>query len=247
MSQPIRDQTCLLSVVLPAYNEGKKIQLHIPLLKAKLDSLGISYETIIVNDGSTDDTLSKAKPYESEHIRIFSYDQNKGKGFAVNFGMRQARGDYRIFMDADLSTSLDFIEPFLAVLKRDDVDMVIGTRKANISLQKRKQPAYRRFLGNLYTHISGVMIGRFLTDFTCGFKMYTRQSADIIFSRQRINNWAFDSELICIAAQHGLRIKEVPVIWSNDPDTKVRLWRDSITSFFALFMIRINAVLGRYR
>ena len=241
------NQTVELSVVLPAYNEGKKISRNVGRLKQAMDAMKMNYEILIVNDGSTDNTLIEAKRCEYENIKVYSYERNSGKGYAVNFGMRQARGEYRLFMDVDLSTCLEEIGNFLNVTRQGQADILIGTRKSKRHLQKIRQPSYRIFLGEVFTWLAGLCTGYPLSDFTCGFKMYTKKAADIIFPRQKIFHWAFDAELICIASLHRLRIKEIPVLWNNDPDTKVRLLHDSLTSLFGLFKIRWNVLRGFYR
>jgi len=235
-----------LSVILPAYNEGEYIEVTLRQLKAELDKLNIPYEILVVNDGSKDDTAARATRCASGQIRVLSYAHNRGKGYAVGYGMRHASGKYRLFMDVDLSTSLDMVGQFLAILKEGSYDLVIGNRKTKFSEQKIKQPFYRRFFGEGFTWISSLLIGRRTADFTCGFKMYTARAAEIIFTRQKIFDWAFDAELIYIALLHNLRIHEAPVIWQHHSDSRVRVVRDILTSLLSLFKMRINSLRGLY-
>lgn len=236
-----------LSIILPAYNEGTKIKTNIKHIQEKLSFSKINYEIVIVDDGSRDNTFKEAQECETTNIRILSYSENRGKGFAINHGIQYSRGEFKLFMDADLSTSLDEIEKFLEVIKSSNLDMVVGSRKQAQSRLLRKQPFYRIFLGNIFTALACLFAGYRLSDYTCGFKMYSRKAADIIFKRQRIYNWAFDAELIYIAAQHGLKIAELPVVWRNDPQTKVRLLKDIVTSFLGLIQIRLNHSKGFYQ
>ncbi len=236
-----------LSVILPAYNEGNKIEQNTKLLKKELDSLNINYEIIIVNDGSVDDTLARAQKCESTNIRVLSYTPNRGKGYAVKYGMFHTTGQYRLFMDVDLSTSLDSIEKFWKLMCQNNYDMIIGNRKMDPLLQKVRQPLYRRVLGTGFTWLSSLMIGRRFTDFTCGFKMFTQNAVEVIFKRQKINNWAFDTELIYIALLHRLKIHEVPVEWAHHPGSKVRVRRDMLTSLYGLIKIRANQIRGLYQ
>jgi dolichyl-phosphate beta-glucosyltransferase len=236
-----------LSVILPAYNEAKVIADNLNAVKRKLASLNISYEIIVVNDGSTDDTLSKINGMVSSQIKVFSYEKNRGKGFAVNWGMKYATGAYRLFMDADLATALEEIPKFLTTIENYHFDVLIGNRKIDPSLQKVKQPLFRRIFGMGFTWLSGLFVGRKFTDFTCGFKMFTASAADMIFMRQRIYNWAFDSELLFIALKHNLVIHEIPVVWHDKRNSKVRLLRDILTSLGGLFKIRFNQIRGLYR
>jgi len=209
--------------------------------------MGIAYEIIVVNDGSTDQTLSKVRTYSSDHTIVLSYGKNQGKGFAVRHGMLHAAGKYKIFMDIDLSTSLEAFELFLARMREDKCDMIIGDRKSNPDNQTVKQPFYRRFLGRGFTRLSCWCIGRDIKDFTCGFKIFNKKAAEIVFQRQKVYRWAFDTELIYIALLHGLRIDEMPVIWEHHQISAVRPLRDIMTSLSGLFQIKFNEWTGQYR
>lgn len=236
-----------LSIILPAHNEGTRITESLRKIVQKMESLSMPYEIIVVDDGSTDDTIAQARSYASKDINVLSYGKNRGKGYAIRQGMRNAQGEHRLFMDVDLSTSLDAIDQFLGIFKDQSFDIIIGNRKNNPSLQEVRQPLYRRFFGEGFTRLSSLMVGRPFTDFTCGFKMYNRKAADIIFQRQRIFNWAFDTELIYIAVLHRLKIFEAPVLWRHYEGSKVRVVRDIIGSLISLIKIRINAAKGLYQ
>lgn len=235
-----------LSVILPAFNEGKVIKKNCAAIQAHLQRLGITYEMIIVNDGSQDNTLLEAQAIEGKDVKVISYAQNRGKGYAVGTGMKQACGKYRLFMDVDLSTSLNEIEVFLARLKQGDVDIVIATRRKLNNISSVPQPFYRRCLGAGFIFISHICISPNFSDFTCGFKMLSAQACDIVFPRQRIFNWSFDAELICIALCHHLTIEEISVKWNHQGDSKVRVLREVFTSLAGLLKIRWNAMRGLY-
>ncbi len=236
-----------LSVILPAYNEEHCIEANVSRLDQKFKSLTVDYEIIIVNDGSTDNTLAKAKGCASGNIRVLSYFPNRGKGYAVHYGMLNSSGACKLFMDADLSTSLDILEKAVELVCSGQCDVLIGDRKSKSSQLKIKQPLYRIFFGRGFTFISSLLIGRRINDFTCGFKIYSKTAADIIFTRQRIFGWAFDAELIYIASLHNLRIYEIPVTWSHHGNSKVRLLRDIARSLRSLITMRINALKGLYK
>ncbi len=236
-----------LSIVVPAYNEGKVLATNIAVLRQKLDAIGVAYEILIVDDGSLDDTLTKANQCADERVRVISYPQNRGKGYAVREGMLGAVGKYTLFMDADLATSLDEIEKFLTIMRHYKFDVVIGTRRVDPSLQERKQPFYRRFFGRGFIWLSCVVVGKRLTDFTCGFKMYKKEAAEMIFAQQKVFNWAFDTELLFLAVRNNLSIHEVPVVWRHQKDSKVRVVREIFTSLTGLMQIPCNAMRGRYR
>ncbi len=236
-----------LSVILPAYNEGKVIEGNLNILIQKLDDLGLDYEIIIVNDGSKDDTLEKITSCKHPRVKILSYAANRGKGFAVRYGVNAAVGRYILFMDVDLSTDLGEINKFMLTMRPGFFDVIIGNRKIDLSFQLVQQPFYRRFLGGGFAQLSSLTIGHRFLDFTCGFKMFTSTAAKRIFSRQRIFNWAFDTELIYIALLQGFKIHEIPVIWRDQGDSKVRLGREILSSLVSLMQIRINGLKGVYR
>lgn len=235
-----------LSVILPAYNEGRVIKESLVAIKAKLDELGIDYELIVVNDGSKDDTKNAAGALKNPRIKVLSYENNRGKGHAVHYGMQKAQGQYRLFMDVDLSTDLGEIKKFLSEIRRGDCDIVMGNRNIRSSL-RQKGPWYRAFLGRGFALVSGFWIGFHCLDFTCGFKMFTARAAEIIFSRQRLFDWAFDTEILFIARLHHMNVRQLPVVWEHRGNSKVRLGRDIAASLLSLIKIRYYALRGFYR
>ncbi len=236
-----------LSIILPAYNEAKEILNSVSAVEAKLRGSNVDYELILVNDGSQDDTLAKMESCTSERVKIVSYAKNRGKGYAVRCGMRQALGRFRLFMDVDLSTSLEAVDEFLHKMRSGNYDMLIGERKTFWSQQAIQQPWHRRFLGRGFILLSCLCIGRTFKDFTCGFKMFNQKAAELIFNCQQIDNWAFDTELIYIACVHNLRLGEVPVKWKHHAGSHVRPARDIASSLAGLVKIRWFACFGRYQ
>ncbi len=239
--------TPILSIILPAFNEERVIAANLVKILEFMDGLKVDYELIVVNDGSQDNTLGEVQGVISPRLKCITYAQNGGKGYAINQGVRVVQGKYILFMDVDLSTDLQEIPKFLTTIANYKVDMIIGNRKIDPSYQLVKQPFYRRFFGQGFTWLSSLFIGRFYTDYTCGFKMFTAAAAKTIFSRQRIYNWAFDTELIFIALTHHLVIHEMAVIWRHQGDSKVRLGREIFTSLMGLIQIRLNVLQGFYR
>ncbi len=219
-----------LSVVIPAFNEEKAIRDNTRAVEQKCDAMRLNYEIILVNDGSVDGTLSRMQECACSRIKVLSYGTNRGKGFAVRHGMFHAVGKYRLFMDADLSTSLEAIDKFLEHIRHNAYDMIIGDRKSSPGDRTVQQPRHRRFLGDGFIALSCRCVGKKIKDFTCGFKMFNQKSADIIFKKQQILNWAFDTELIAIALIHDLRIGEIPVVWSHGRNSAVRPLRDIFNS-----------------
>lgn len=236
-----------LSVIIPCFNESHCLINNLSLITKTLDALNLSYEIILVNDGSTDTTLSLAQQFYHQHVSIISYTTNMGKGYAVKQGMLKANGDYRIFMDIDLSTSLESIQQFLSIINTKPHDIIIGNRKSSKQYQMLSQPFSRQVLGKAFTRLTNCWLGCHHHDFTCGFKMFSKQACAIIFPRLRINRWSFDAEILFIAHLHHLNVVEEPVIWKHQKNSKVRLLKDIMTSLIGLIMIRFNQIKGFYR
>lgn len=236
-----------LSLILPSFNEAHRLKASLTEIEKALQAVVDDYEIIIINDGSTDDTLTVAQGLTNEKILLISYATNQGKGYAVRQGMQRAQGQYHLFMDVDLATSLDAIGIFFQSIKNQGADVLIGDRKSDFSNQKIPQPLTRRVLGAGFTFLSQMLLNCPLHDFTCGFKMFTKKASQTIFKYQRINRWSFDSEILFIAKKHRFTIKEIPVIWQHQPNSKVRLGTDILTSLKGLFQIRLNDAQGLYK
>jgi len=237
-------QRIFLSVVIPVFNESRRIH-HLGEVQAFLDSQDFTSETIVVDDGSSDDTLQKLSPWKGqERFQIISYHPNRGKGYAIKRGMGQAAGEFRIFMDIDLSTSLEEFHKFLPFLWSHDI--VIGTRKDIKGNIVEHQPWIREALGKGFTFLSRVMLQVWLSDFTCGFKCFSAKAANAIFPRLTIDRWGFDSEILFLAKRFGFSVEEVTVRWKNDRLTRVKFPQDIIRSFSDLLTIRLNDLRGVY-
>lgn len=227
-----------LSVIIPVFNEAACIQANTLAVKEKLMSLNVSFEIILVNDGSKDGTLAKIQAISKGPIKVISDDKNHGKGYAVMQGMRAATGKFQLFMDADLSTSLNAIQEFLSLMRKGQYDVILGDRHP--LNQKISQPFYRIFLGRMFLWLSCLCVGKKINDFTCGFKMFTLDASRVIFNKQRLHNWAFDTEIIYIAIVQHMRIGQVPVIWHHEAHSKVNAFRDVFTSLWGLIRIKFT-------
>lgn len=234
-----------LSIVIPLYNESKRLHT-LPEILEYFHRQSFKSEIILVNDGSDDDTLKKLRGFQLDNnSRIITYKQNRGKGYAIKTGMLASKGSYRLFMDIDLSTPIQEFEKFLAHLQ--NFHIVIGSRKLKASRLITRQPKLREHLGKAFTFFSQVVLELPLSDFTCGFKCFSKEAAEEIFSRQTIYRWGFDSEILFIGYRKGFSIKEIPVTWKNDINSKVKFPQDIISSANELMKIRINHTLGKYR
>lgn len=227
-----------LSVILPLYNEEKRLKNLIRIYNF-LNSIKKSYEVILVNDGSSDKTLSSLKSIPKKYkYKLISYEVNMGKGYAIKQGMLAANGSFRLFTDIDLSTPINEFNKFIPFLKK--FDLIIGSRKTIGSTLKRRQPFIRESLGKVFTLISQMSLNLQTSDFTCGFKCFSQKAAQKIFKKQTINRWGFDSEILFLAKKLGFKTKEIPVIWTDDPRSKVKFPQAIISSLTDLVKIRLN-------
>ena len=239
----------MLSVVIPVFNESATLRATIEAVAKHLSALAPgheNYEIVVSDDGSRDGSADLADAMaRSLPIRVLRGDVNRGKGAAVRRGMQAAKGDPIFFFDADLSTPLDEMARFLERFERG-ADVVIGTRKHRDATIVRPQPWHRVQLGLAYTRLTNALLGLRISDFTCGFKAFRANAAKAIFERQRLERWSFDAEILFLARQLLFRIDEVPVRWSDRPDSRVRVGSAMVKSFLELLEIRRNARRGDY-
>ena len=227
-----------LSIVIPLYNEEGRIK-NLYKVYNHLKNLGLNYEILLVNDGSTDNTLKKINSLNKKiKFMLVSYNVNKGKGAAIKEGMLLAKGKYLLFTDIDLSTPIEQFNKFIPHLQNNDI--LIGSRRIRGSNIKKRQSLIRENLGRTFTILSQIFLKLKISDFTCGFKCFSKKAAQEIFSRQKINRWGFDSEILFLAKKLRYKIKEVPVEWSNDPNSKILFPHDIFRSLFDLYKIRLN-------
>jgi dolichyl-phosphate beta-glucosyltransferase len=210
-------------VIIPTYNEGGRIQSNLEKVVDYLSPISSQSEVIVVDDGSTDDTLKQVAlaAHQDPRIRLLPFSTNRGKGFVVRQGVLEARGDAVLFTDADLSTPVEEIEKGLAGLE-EGYPVVIASRRHPDSVIALPQNRARDAIGRLFNLVVRTLLSLRLRDTQCGFKCFSREAARKIFSLARIDGYAFDVEIIIIARRLGYRIKEIPVCWSNSADSKVR-------------------------
>lgn len=239
-----------LSVIIPAYNEEKHIRKTIESIYQYLSDKNIEHEIIVVTDGSTDktDDIIRSMFSTIPILKLSDYGRNKGKGFAVRHGILQAKGQYRIFTDADNATSIDHIEKMMPFFEQG-YDVVIGSIAVKGSVVVfGSEPIWRRLfgkVGNLFIQLIAVPG---ISDTQRGFKIVTAKAAQDIFSRTTIDRWGFDIEMLALARKFGHKIKEVPITWKNDPNSASH---PKLSAYFQVLMetvkIRWNLISGKYK
>jgi len=206
-------------------------------------------EVVVVNDGSTDSTAAVVEEFSRKEpaVRLVHNPGNRGKGFSVRHGMLEARGDWRLFSDADLSAPIGELDRLLAVAAGQNASVVIGSRALDRSLIGVHQTFFREQAGRVFNLVMRLLTGLPFWDTQCGFKLFSASAAQHVFSRQLLDGFGFDVEALFVARKLGFRTLEVPVRWNHVEGTKVSMFRDSVRMFLDLFRIRLNELRGRYR
>ena len=230
-----------LSVVVPAYNEALRLPATLARVEDYLGRLGVAYEIVVVDDGSTDGTAARAA---RERVRVLRHEPNRGKGYAVRRGMLAATGERRLLTDADLSTPIEELAKLQAALD-EGYDVAIGSRAIAGARIEVHQPAYREAMGRLFNRLVQVLLLPGLHDTQCGFKLFSAGAAGAAFAPATLDGFSFDVEALYLARQRGLRIAEVPVTWRNDAATRVGLGGGA-AAFVDLLRIRLRAWRGAY-
>ena len=236
-----------LSVVIPAYNEEKRISKTILAVGSFLRGQNYESEILVVNDGSKDKTVEIVNSLKDQvkNLKLVDEKVNHGKGWAVRRGMLEARGQIRLFMDADNSTNVDQIVSFLPYFQQG-YEVVIGSRRVIGAVIAMKQPWVRDFLGGVFRLIVHTLVPLGITDSQAGFKVFSQQAAEAVFKKQTIFRWAFDVEILAIVRRLGLKIKEIPIHWVNDTESRVKL-SGMIRMLLEVCLVRLNLWKGKYQ
>ena len=205
-----------LSIIIPAYNEAKRISLTLIDIKRHCDKANYSTEIIVVDDGSKDETVDIVRRFKvlMDNIRIIELPRNQGKGVAVRVGMGAARGKYRLFMDADNSTAIDQFDKAIQFLNQG-FPVVIASRYIKGAIMDPPQSLMRRIPSRIGNLIIQVLLLPGIKDTQCGFKVFEEEAAEKIFAMMVISRWGFDVEALALVKKYGYKIKEVPVLWVN--------------------------------
>lgn len=242
------ESNIFLSVVIPAFNEEKRIPETLRLMDDYLRHRGKTFEMIIVDDGSSDRTVEVVRKFISgkDYVKLYENGVNRGKGYSVKRGVLQARGDYVLFSDADLATPIEELEKLLIWIE-SDYDVAIGSRRMKDSNVIVPATFFRRLVGKAgYFFIWFIVLRYDIVDTQCGFKCFKRGAAINTFSRQKLDGGMFDVEIIHIALKRGLRVKEVPVAWRHKAGSTINILKCMLFDPIDLFKIRLNSLLGVY-
>ena len=234
-----------LSIVIPAHNEELRLPDSLQRIDRFLRQKALDAELIIVENGSTDRTVAVAHEFAGEHpcVRVIEAAV-RGKGLAVKLGMLAARGEFRFICDADLSMPIESITRFLPP-HSNGYDVLIATREGR-EARRIGEPYHRHLMGRLLNRIIQWSALRGMQDTQCGFKMFTRRAAEDLFGVQQMVGIGFDVELLYIARKRGYRIREIPITWYFDPDSRMRLFHDSLHILLEIQAIRRNWQRGVY-
>jgi dolichyl-phosphate beta-glucosyltransferase len=235
-----------LSIVVPAYNEQQRLPATLDRILAYVERSPLQVvEILVVDDGSRDGTAALVEARKGI-VRLVRNPGNRGKGYAVRNGMLAAKGDWILSTDADLSAPIEELEKLIAAARREGALVAIGSRALDRKLVKVHQPLMRELSGRTFNLLMRLVTGLPFRDTQCGFKLFHKDAAREIFSRQIEDGFSFDVEDLLIAHALGLRSTEVAVEWSNVEGTKVSL-AQGIKSFTDLVRIRGRAVRGSYK
>lgn len=224
-----------MSVVIPAFNEGRIVTDSLTSIVLHLESRNAAFEVLVVDDGSTDDTASRVEAYPSPHVRLLRQPQNRGKGAALRAGVLAASHDYVLLCDADLAAPIEEVERLFAA--SDGASVVLGSRYGEGADVERS--LLRRFLSrsfNMFVHSAGLCRG--IRDTQCGFKLLRLSEAQSLFRSLEIDGFSFDVELVELALHRGLEVVEVGVRWRDAGESSVRPVRDARRVFSDILAVR---------
>ena len=239
--------TIYLSVVIPAYNEAERSGATLQKIHDYLLTRDYRSEIIVVDDGSTDDTRRVVRKIAREIplVTLLENKVNRGKGFSVRAGV-QSHGEVILFSDADLSTPIQELDK-LADWINQGYDIAVGSRALPESAILKRQSWPRELMGKTFNRLVQLLTVSGIRDTQCGFKLFKKETAKVLFEKQTIWGFGFDVELLFMARKNGYRIKEVPITWINSPNSRVHIVKDSFLMLCDLVRIRARYLTGKYR
>lgn len=239
-----------LSVIIPAYKEGERIGRTLLEIEKYLNNQNYDYEVIVIVDGSNDNTAEVASNYSSQvkNLKVINNPENHGKGYVVRQGLLEAKGKYRLFMDADGSTSITHLDKFMPEFERG-YDVVIGSRDIEGAFIQIHQAKYKELFGDMGNWAIRIVLGLWTyPDTQCGFKILSDKASEAVAKRMVIDRFGFDYELIILALKLGYKVKQVPVRWMNEEGSTVTLFGPNgyVQVFIDLFKTKWRLITGKY-
>ncbi len=236
-----------LSVVIPAFNEQDRLPTSLERIDAYLRTQGIDGEILVVDDGSTDRTAALAGKFlKDRRGRVISLEENRGKGAAVRSGVFESQGRWVLMTDADLSAPIEEHLKLAATARDDDVDIVIASRGLKDSRIEFRQAWVRQTMGKTFIVLIRGMTGLPFLDSQCGFKLMDRKRVIPLFEKMVVDRFAFDIELLYLAVRFGLTVREIPVVWRNEPKSRVNMFTDPINMLWDIARVRWRFRVGAY-
>jgi len=234
-----------LSIIIPAHNEEKRLPKTFYAIDKYLKRQKYKAEVLVVENGSKDRTVAVTEEFakKQKYIKLIIV-KTRGKGLAVKAGMLAAKGEYRFICDADLSMPIEELAKFLP--PESDSDLAIGVREGK-GAKRVGEPAKRHIIGRIFNLFIKLSILPGFEDTQCGFKMFKAEAAEKLFKIQKLNGIGFDIELIFLAKKAGYTIKEVPITWYFDPDSRIKLFKDSLRAIIEVGQICFSWIKGEYK
>ena len=242
-----REDSLCWSVVIPAYNEEKRLPAYLRKTIAYFDARGEAYEVIVVDDGSHDETVNVVERFQVDapSVRLIKLAENRGKGCAVRTGMLETKGTLCLFTDADGATPIRELERLERAIT-NGADIAIGSRTARDPTRVVQERVFRKISGSIFNIAVRSLGVTGITDTQCGFKLFRAPVARALFSVLQCDGFSFDVELLFLAQRWKYRIAEVPIQWTEQAGSKVRIVRDSRRMIYDIWTVRRNYQRGLY-
>jgi len=239
-----------LSVIIPAYKESERIGDNLLEIEKYLNGQNYTYEIVIITDGSPDNTPEVVRNYASriKGLRLIENKENHGKGYVVRQGLLEAKGKFRVFLDADGSTSITHLDKFMPEFEKG-FDVVIGSRDIEGAFIQVHQPKHREVMGDMGNWLIRIVLGLWkYPDTQCGFKILSQKASEEVASRMVVDRFGFDFELIILAEKLGFKVKQMPVRWLNEEGSSVGLTGPNgfIQVIIDLFKTKLRLIFGKY-
>jgi len=236
-----------VSIVIPAYNEQNRLPVTLRSVCNFFTTKGLDFEIVVVSDGSKDHTIDVVNECANKHpqIRLIAYPVNRGKGFAIKTGVLSSVGQLILIDDADGSSPIEEFDRLNNAIN-NGAQLAIGSRAKPDPTCKVQALPYRTYIGNTFNHIVQSLLLPGIYDTQCGFKLFTKDVAQDIFSSCTIDGYAFDVEILYLATQKKYRLQEVSINWNNCAGSKVNIWVDSLKMLVEVLKISWRAKQGKY-